>query len=624
MRLVAVCGLLLAVACDGPAIELVIERSAGVAADATLQVSVYALSDAHSFDCDAIAYGDVRADVLQATQVLSAPLAGSEGRLADVARLGNRLIVVRGYDDQGREAVRGCTAVADVTRRQQVTVALAPTTALGASLAEQLHVDLETGPQADPPIEASLVDAASAPLAGTVRVRVYGPLAELVSSEEQTVEASGARDIRVSAETPGPFAVELRSKNAIAPQPAWLSGFVEPANSAIDLQRGPSSSQLHLFQPTATSVAFVSVDGSDLTFAFPDTALPPRLDYQTLTLSTLVHDFLGQIFVPGQDGGQVGVVLWKRRAEIGGFHFLVIATPDAEVAKVLFLPGDGLPYLATTAIPLGRCDQHVDASPMLVVVHRTLLTARWGFVVDVTNTGDDIRSAAEIADRPLYSRCVAGPVASGGSPAWRRLLVQSSTVDGINGLTLTDLGPGLAAGATWAEVTTRPRQFIADAEDLFALEQPAGEVAPIVLVNRGVDAALFRATLLPASDTAIVDVGDLLLALPQVPRALALGPAVTSGLDVVALLSADSTSGQSPIEEPSHEWLYVATGAGSSAPVVAGTMRLPECRWSLNCELRALDLDADGLQEIVVAPVWLPTGASVTDAPARILHLGHR
>jgi hypothetical protein len=619
MRLLCTPGLLLLLACDQPAIELIVERPADLPADMSLQVAVYALSDAHSFDCDAIAYGDVPADALQATLVMSAPLSGNEGSLADVERIGDRLIVVRGYDGQGREAVRGCTAVGDVSGRQQITVALARTTSLNASLVEQLYVDTSVSSLAEPAIDTSMVDSTGVSTAGTLRVRVYGAAAALVSSVEQPFDPASSGAVRVSVETPGPFAVELRSKNAIAPQPVWLGGFVEPLNSVVEnLQRGSSTTPLHILQPTATSVAFLSVGATELSFAYPDSAVPPGVDYQTVSLVLPARDFMGQVYLQAKQ--RIAALLW-RRGETTSNQSLVVVDPDPADGGVSNLVGEREALVGVAAIPLGRCDLHADASPLLVVVRNNLL--QWTvFVVDVDGTLGQLPAPAITTDLPLNSRCVS--MGDAANPAWTRLLVEDTIVDGQNGVRLIDLGPGLDAGSTWDQLLAHRSQFIAGAVALATRDVAGGVVQPVLLFSRGIDAALFDATLLGATSAAILDVGNLLLALPQVPKKLSLGQVVSNGIDVVALLSSDMAGGAGPVETPARERLYVATGVGAGGPVVAGTMRLPECGTTLNCELRVLDLDGDGLQEIAVAPVWLGPNSSATDVPARIIHLGHR
>lgn len=619
MRSCALLGLLLTVACDGPAIELVVERPADLAADTALQVTVYAPSDAHSFDCGAIAYDDVPADVLQATQVMSAPLAGSEGRLVDVARVGHRLVVVRGFDSAGREVVRGCAAAEDVTRHLQLTVKCARTTTLSANLAQQLWVGAETPPLAEPAIGVNLLDSTGVPATGTVRVRVYGAAAALVSSAEQPVDPASAGGIRVSVETPGPFAVELRSKNAIAPQPVWLSGFVEPPHSVVPVQRESSSTVMHILQPTPTSVAFVTLDSAGVTFGFPDAASPPGVTYRTLALNPAADDFLGQVHLQASD--QVGAVLWQR-GNGPTLNRLRVATPDAVVADVIYQFGDNQTYAGLLAIPLGPCAQHPDASPLLVSVYRMPFSAWSVFVVDIDDpTVTRVQSEGEPTPAPLYSRCVSDP--NGAAGGWLRLLVESATVDGVSGLWLTDLGPGLEQ-TTWAEILNRRRQFIPGAEALLTLGQPDGHVLPVLLMNRGVDVALFEVTLLGASSSAILALGSLLRTLPQVPKRTFYGSIASTGADVVALLTLGSSTSTGILEDKGPQWLHFATGGGASGPGVVGIMPLPECLMAVACEMRVLDLDADGLQEIVVVPAQIALGASALGISARIIHLGHR
>jgi hypothetical protein len=90
---------------------------------ASTVVSVYVSSD---FSCQDIEYGNVDASALLAAQVASETIEGTSvmGNLDNLPRVGNKMIVARGYDDEASPQLlaAGCATVGTVSGTMQVTI----------------------------------------------------------------------------------------------------------------------------------------------------------------------------------------------------------------------------------------------------------------------------------------------------------------------------------------------------------------------------------------------------------------------------------------------------------------------------------------------------------------------
>lgn len=186
---------------------------------ATMSLSVLATD----FTCDDAAYGEIDGGAVALAQVAGATAATGESLALDgVPRLGAKLFIAEGRDEDGERVVAGCTPLGDI--EDDVTVEIV-TEAIG---------DLVVAPHfADQPAPDELpiiVDdgfLAPAPLAGRgVRWKVLTcPAAAVTSGTADDTSATGATTVEI---TPppgyGPRPIHLRARWA-EPQPAVVSTF---------------------------------------------------------------------------------------------------------------------------------------------------------------------------------------------------------------------------------------------------------------------------------------------------------------------------------------------------------------------------------------------------------------
>ncbi len=201
-----------------------------------LAISVLATEDP-VITCDAIAYGEIDDDVLALAEVTGVTLQRDDGLtqvpIAGVPRLGRKLWVAIGRNEDGAEIVGGCTEQGDITADTTLTITTEAIGTLAVPLhpADEpvpgtLHVTLDDGDPDEP-----------RPLAGReVRWEVYGSGIDPLSGEPDTTDDAGALDVALDApEVFGPASIQLRARWA-RNQPDVTAAFqmVEPVELSIN------------------------------------------------------------------------------------------------------------------------------------------------------------------------------------------------------------------------------------------------------------------------------------------------------------------------------------------------------------------------------------------------------
>ncbi len=202
------CGWLLVAACSrDPSLAVTVHHPAGYAVTQT-RVNVYVGNDV---TCDVIEFGDLTEAELAAVSVSEA----TDGNEVEVSRLGEKSIVARGYDAQGRFVTAGCKDVGEIAGATTVAIDTQPT----ASVA--IDPGQPDRPFGEREILVNMTDPKGKVLDGTVSWQLTGPggtVPQLASAGVPTKNGNLRFQVADIGQ-PGPEGLRIRAPLATAPLP---------------------------------------------------------------------------------------------------------------------------------------------------------------------------------------------------------------------------------------------------------------------------------------------------------------------------------------------------------------------------------------------------------------------
>ncbi|HEU4730322.1 MAG TPA: hypothetical protein VFT22_20635 [Kofleriaceae bacterium] len=210
------CGLVLAlVACSSdPTLDVSVHHPAGYQVTRT-HVTVYSGGE---ISCNEIAHGD-RTDA-ELAAITADEVDVTHGGRIEVARLGDKSIVARGYDPDDRFVTAGCVDLGEVTGDVRRTIETQPTAVVA------IDPGSPERPFSERTILVTMTDIHGVPLDGLVSWLLTGPAGAPIQNPSDGV-ATQRGEARIHVEdlgTPGPEGLRIRVPWAIAPLPL-VTGF---------------------------------------------------------------------------------------------------------------------------------------------------------------------------------------------------------------------------------------------------------------------------------------------------------------------------------------------------------------------------------------------------------------
>lgn len=224
------CGLLLVlVACQaGPTFSLSVQHRAPAGPATAVKQTVVTVYAGADVTCDAIKWGDRSESELAA--IAAEEVDVSKGGELELARLGGKAIVARGYDATGRYVAAGCADVGALTGDTHVTIATQPTAvvAIDPGAPDQVFADrtllVNVSDAAGRALDRGLIGADA-----LVSWQLTGPAGTPDPPPAAGVDIGGKGDARFKADdlgVVGPEALRLRV--------AWATSRLPPV-TAFDL-----------------------------------------------------------------------------------------------------------------------------------------------------------------------------------------------------------------------------------------------------------------------------------------------------------------------------------------------------------------------------------------------------
>ncbi|HSI04742.1 MAG TPA: hypothetical protein VLC93_09710, partial [Myxococcota bacterium] len=206
--------LLAATSCSDDRVRIELALPAAYeAAVRTAQITVLLAPPDGTMTCDALAFGELDDAVVRASVERELVITRSaEPPELDVARAGDKLVVVRGLGADGQLVVQGCASVGPLRGGVRVAVMAEPTTVIALPPPQEIYEDLGFAGALLLPQTAVVKDAFGATLAGAaVRVRtVAGRVASdalvYADAEGQVVIDTDLGGHR------GPYVVDVRAR----------------------------------------------------------------------------------------------------------------------------------------------------------------------------------------------------------------------------------------------------------------------------------------------------------------------------------------------------------------------------------------------------------------------------
>ncbi len=224
------CGWLLVAACSrDPSLAVTVHHPAGYAVTQT-RVTVYV---GVGVQCSAIELGDFTEAELGALSVSDA----IDGGEIEVSRLGEKAIVARGYDAQGRFVTAGCQDVGEIAGATTVAISTQPT----ASIA--IDPGQPDRPFSEREILVNMTDLKGKVLDGTVSWQLTGPggtMPQMASAGVPTRNGNLRFQVADIGQ-PGPEGLRIRAPWATAPLPL-VTAFDLSHATTIQLGGGAAAS----------------------------------------------------------------------------------------------------------------------------------------------------------------------------------------------------------------------------------------------------------------------------------------------------------------------------------------------------------------------------------------------
>lgn len=623
MRNAAILFCLCAAGCKAPNVTLTVDLPEGYqASELTLAVSVYAPGSSSDIDCDAIAFGDYRAEQLLPSLALSTVLTGETGELGALPRLGRKLVVVTGTEASGQAVVGGCSELGDVAKKTNLTVALEVGTllVLDAQL-DALSADVDWGgvtPTSEH-VTMTAVDARGEPAAGvTVRTSTIGPSGRVLDRALLATDAAGGLDQVPSVHFAGPFAVEYAARFGLDAEPLRVPGFAVNADPWVD----PFADHDDVKWASAARI-----EGGTAGFVGVARVGTPSLGHAVFLSAPISGWSAGQIQFGNvvstdvssgpvlpipvgstfhlETGTPHGLAKLLQHVELSGtaFHFdasfTVVGTGSDPQPRQVDLQTPGA-WPATGAVPLGRCgaDRDPEGLPLLIALSTPTSISQGTLHVAVT----DLQSQRVVATPffPRSSHCVVD-----ADGAWHRVLFGREFASGTDDseLVVVDLGS--------EQISIDDFDLAAYKTQVLPFTQAGGSVVDddgqprLVLASFGGFSMLLEMMQISSDPERVLDrVRVITTTVPANTFELASGALLVPGRrDYLAMLDLGNADG-----EPAPVVLYVLTGVSEGARPLAGGHLVPYClRYYVggvpisSCRMLITDVDGDGLDEVLIS-----------------------
>jgi hypothetical protein len=224
-------------ACQDPtvSVRVTVPSAPSTYENLTISVTVLAPAAGQPIDCDTLAFGEVTPEAIQLAEVTGVTFVQSDPGdvpIDGVPRLGTKLWLAQGHDDDGVLEVAGCATEGDIDSDDTVTIDTEPAATI------QLEPLAADAPVPDM-LGVAVRDAFDAPLEGrAVHWDVYGPAsADLDGDQELATAADGTVKLPLDAPPrPGPVSIQVRARWAAA-QPAVAAAFEPPDGMGFNVDR---------------------------------------------------------------------------------------------------------------------------------------------------------------------------------------------------------------------------------------------------------------------------------------------------------------------------------------------------------------------------------------------------
>jgi hypothetical protein len=568
--------------CGAPELAVEFEVPAAyVDAVREVQLSIYAPRGAAAFDCDALAFGEVDEGVLRGSLVEEAFLRDGavEAPLSDVDRLADKLLLARGNDADGEPVVVGCAALGAVEADLQVVIAAAPVPEV--RLVDNPKLSRFIGEALDGPVIMKVTDRAGVALAGTDVLWSVEGAGGLASQGQGVTDGEGKLGVRPALPPqPGPFLLDVKVR--WAPRgPPLVTGFVAPTPEAVTL----------VGRALELRAGRVGPGGAPGFVALLKTDTPREVQLAFVYRGPAGN--LLEVYSPKIPGAGAGLGLFDFRGDVQDRVVVVTDQSWVEVAPDGILTNrDYRPPVAALGrtprriLPTGPCLASPD-SPQVLVTYDA--NAVGFFDLDANLVGGFSQNLDVVAS---------GCVADQDGADIRTLVIDGGVQVGL--LLAAEISPNLYVTLPWVAVASGT-----------GFSPPVGDTPRLLLgtqlnVN---DFVVSRARWAREGESLELEMQGL-DGPPEIPVANQGGDVDGDlALDVMSLYGTQAQQGV-----PVRWSLWGVLGRTHRGIRMSGSFDLGEERRT-NPTLMLLDLDADGVDDVVVAerddPLQ-PVGANTT------------
>lgn len=577
---------LLTAGCGAPRLDLVFSVP-DVYGDAVQKVvlQTYQPRGASAFGCEELAFGQVEQGVLRGSLVDEVVLT-DEGvyPLADIDRVGTKVLLIEGFDANDEAVVRGCTELGTITQDEAVTV-------LGEPVAKVKLIDAPSlsrviGSAIDAPIALGVVDVKGRPLA-TLQIfwEVVG-VQGVASMGQAVTDGQGEVSIRPALPArPGPFLLAVRAR-WVEPGPPLATGFMSPPVEAATLpgrvveyrfgQVGPAG------EPGLVALLNSGI-GNDV-----------QVGFLYRSAGRLVQAISPSI---PNDGAHLGLFEFREtpdRAVVVSRSSWIEVAPDG-----ILTPRDYTPPVAATGalpqvvLPTGPCFATPD-TPWLLVTYAANAV---GFYDVGANFVGGFGQRLDV----LSSGCVDDQ----DGVAIRTLVIDGGAQVGL--AVAAEVSPDMYVTRSWVAVGSGT-----------AFSSPVGDSGHLLLgtqlnVN---DFVVSRARWQRAGESVELSMQGL-DSPPEIPIVNQAGDIDgDQTLDVLSLFRAPSVNGS-----PARWAIWGVLGKTHRDVRMSGTFDLGDARRA-NPTLKVMDFDGDGVDDLVLAERSDPTIAMQTQTRIEIYSMG--